>query len=208
MMPTPKVAATVDKMTVDTELGKTETLTLTVTGTDGFAGDVTIQPTVVDSAGNPLTGWTLTANPATLTLSQNGTMTSMVSVKIPTDAAELAPIVKLAVSSTAPAVEADSALTVKKQVTLTFDAGAGTAAPHQGLPQPNSRLMIRAGTKVIFHNGDTIPHRIHGDGGITHEPSDLAPGGDYAVTVNADADWYCHDHENSNADVRLVSIVQ
>lgn len=206
--PTPKVAATVDHATVSSELGKTETLTVTLTGTDGFAGDVTLAPTIVDSTGNPVTGFTLTANPTTVTLAQNGTGTATISVKIPTDAAELAPMVKVAATSTAAAVEADSTFTIAKQLTITIAAGTGSTAIHSALPAPNAPISILAGTKVIFHNADTINHEIHASGGINHEQGALVPGGDYSAVVSSDADWYCHDHEgNSNID-RIIRVVQ
>jgi hypothetical protein len=203
---TPKVSATVDKMAVSTELGKTETLGVTLTGSDGFAGDVTVTPTIVDAQGNPVTGYTL--SPVTTTLTQDGTATASIDVAIPTDAAVLDPTIKLAVTSSAAEVDLSSTFTIAKQVTINFDAGTGNGAPHTSLGMPNSRLNIRAGTKIIFHNGDTIAHRIHGDGGIQHEGGDLAPGADYTVTVSSNADWYCHDHESANADARIVNIVQ
>ena len=85
-------------------------------------------------------------------------------------------------------------------------AGTGAGSPHTSLPLPNSRLTIHSGAKVIFHNADTIAHRIHADGGIAHEATDLAPGGDYVTTPSGDADWYCHDHESS-AQARLVNVL-
>lgn len=85
-------------------------------------------------------------------------------------------------------------------------AGTGTASPHTNLPQPNSRLTIHQGTKIIFHNGDTIAHEIHADGGIPHEGGALNPNADYTVTPSGDADWYCHDHESSG-QARIVSVI-
>ena len=203
---TPKVSGTVDKTTVTTELGKTETLTYTISGTGGFAGDVAVTAAAVDSTGAAVTGYTLTPSAPSVTLTQDGTATVSVDVKIPTDAAVLDPTIKLSLSSSASPVDVTSTFTVAKQITLVIDAGAGTAAPHAGLPMPNSRLNIVSGTKLVFHNGDTIAHRIHGDGGIQHEPTDLAPGGDYTVTVTSQADWYCHDHENATNDARIVNV--
>lgn len=206
MTPTPKVAGTVDKTTVDTELATTTTLTYTITGSDGFSGAVNVTPSVVDAQGNPVTGWTLTANPTSVTLDTNGTQTVAVDVKIPSDNQALTPTVKLDLASSAPAVEVDSAFTIKNQVTITIDAGTGAGSPHTNLPLPNSRLQIHSGTKVIFHNADTINHRIHADGGINHEPTDLTPGNDYITTPSGDADWYCHDHEGGG-QARLVNVI-
>lgn len=204
--PTPHVSATVDKPTVDTELATTETLTYTITGTDGFAGDVTVTPSVVDEQGAPVTGWTLTPDPATVTLAENGTATVTLAVMIPSDNQALTPTVKLGLSSSADASEVTSAFTIKNQVTITIDAGTGTGSPHTNLPQPNSRLTIHQGTKLIFHNADGIAHRIHGDGGIPHEQGDLGTGTDYVVTPTSSADWYCHDHEGGG-QARIVQVV-
>lgn len=206
MTPTPKVAGTVDKTTVSTELQTTTTLNYTITGTDGFSGAVTVTPSVVDAQGSPVTGWTLTANPASVTLDTNGTANVALTVMIPSDNAALTPTVKLGLASTAAAVDVSSAFTIKNQVTIAIDAGTGTSSPHTTLPQPNSRLTIHSGTKVIFHNADTVNHRIHADGGIAHEPTDLTPGNDYVTTPSGDADWYCHDHEGST-EARLVNVI-
>lgn len=203
---TPRIAGTVDKTTVTSELGKTETLTYTITASGGFSGDVAVSAAALDSTGAAVTGYTLTPSAPSVTLTADGTATVSLDVKIPTDAGVLDPTIKLSLSSSAAPVDVTSAFTVAKQITILFDAGTGAAAPHTGLPQPNSRLNILSGTKIVFHNGDTIAHRIHGDGGIAHEQNDLAPGGDYTVTVTQSADWYCHDHENSTSDVRLVNV--
>jgi hypothetical protein len=73
---------------------------------------------------------------------------------------------------------------------------------------PNSRVTIHNGTKVIFHNADGTLHRIHADGGIAHEPDELATGSDYEATPTADASWYCHDHENPNlGDARVIQVI-
>ena len=206
MTPTPKVAATVDQPTVSTELQTATTLNYTIVGSNGFAGAVTVTPSVVDAQGAAVTGWTLTADKTSVTLDANGTAQVAVKVMIPSDDVALTPTVKLDLASSAPAVTVDSAFTIKNQVTIAIDAGTGTSAPHSNLPLPNSRLTIHSGTKVIFHNADTIPHRIHADGGIAHEANDLAPGADYVTTPSGDADWYCHDHESS-AQARLVNVL-
>jgi hypothetical protein len=181
-------------------------LTYTITGSGGFAGDVALSASIADSNGAAVTGYTLTPSAPSVTLTQDGTATVSLDVKIPTDASVLDPTVKLSLASSASPVDVTSAFTVAKQITIVFDSGTGAAAPHTGLPTPNSRLNILAGTQIIFHNGDTIAHRIHGDGGIQHEADDLQPGGDYKVTVNSSADWYCHDHESGTSDARIVNV--
>ena len=108
--------------------------------------------------------------------------------------------------STAAAASASSAFTVQKQLHIAMEAGTGTATPHvhPGLP---INLNVKTGTNVIFINNDSIPHLIHGDNGVQHEGSDMAPnGGTYQVTMTADGQWYCHDHGGDPA--HQISVVQ
>ena len=191
--PTPKVAGTVDKTNVMTELGKTENLTITITGSDGFAGPVSITPTMADA-----TGWTFTANPTSVDLAINGTATVQLEVKIPTNTAALAPTLDIAFGSTAAPAKVTSTFAVANQVTVNIGTGTGTGAPHAGLPSPNAPLRILRGAKVIFHNGDGIQHVIHADGGINHQNTGAGmPNTDYVTTPNDNATWYCHNHEGA-----------
>lgn len=204
---TPMVTATVDMPTVSTELGTTQILTYTLTSVNGFAGSVAVTPTVLDSTSTPVTDWTLTPAPASVTLAADGTATVALTVMIPTDNVALTPTLHLGLASTAAAVDVTSAFTVLNQVTIVIDAGTGTAAPHVGLPAANSQIKIHAGASIVFHNGDSIQHVIHGDGGIPHENTALGLAGtDYTVTPTDDGTWYCHDHESGN-DARLVNVL-
>ena len=195
---TPRITASVDKSTIATELGKTESLALTINSVDGFAGPVSITPLVMDGA-TALTGWTVTAEPASVDLAAGGSANVTLAVTVPTDAASLAPTLKLDLGSTAEPVSVESTLTVANQYTITIPAGTGTGAPHAGLPAPNATLRLRMGAKVIFHNSDTTTHRIHANGGIDHQANDLTPGTDYVATPTDSATWYCHSHENSGS---------
>jgi hypothetical protein len=200
---TPKITASVDKATVATELGKTESVVLTINSVNGFTGPVSLTPSVMDGT-TAVSGWTITAEPATIDLAADASATVTLSVKVPTDTASLAPTVKLDLASTAPAVSVESAFAVTNQVTITIPAGAGTGALHPGLPAANAPIRLLMGAKVVFHNGDTISHQIHANGGIPHEPNALAPGSDYTVTPSDNATWYCHTHEgNINRPILL-----
>jgi hypothetical protein len=206
---TPRIQGSVDKTAVSTELGKTETVTVTVTSMDGFAGSVNVTPSLLNGT-TPVTaaGWTVTANPTSVNLTAGGTATVQLSVKIPTDAAALTPTLKVDLAGGAATAAVDSAFTIAKILTLDIEAGTGTGAPHTKLPAPNAPIRIRTGTQLIFHNSDTIQHVIHGDGGIPHENTALGGAGtDYKVTVSNDATWYCHNHEGSGV-ARPVLIVQ
>jgi plastocyanin len=150
--------------------------------------------------GTAVTGWTITANPASVDLTAGGSATTQITVKIPTDSSALNPDLKIDLGGSAP-MSVDSTFNVANQVTVTIQPGTGTGV-HAGLPQT---LKIHAGTMIIFHNGDTIQHVIHAAGGIDHENTSLGmPGTDYKVTPTGDATWYCHDHEGTS-QTRIVN---
>ncbi len=192
-VPTPRVTATIDKSTIATELGKTETLALTITGADGFSGPVNITTSLVE--GTTQAGWTVTVDPPSVDLPLDGTATVMLEVKIPSDAVTLSPTLTLDLASTAAPASVTSTFAVANQYTISIPAGAGTGSLHPGLPGVNEPLRLRMGAKVVFHNADTVPHRIHANGGIDHQDDNLAPGGDYIATPTDSATWYCHSHE-------------
>jgi hypothetical protein len=141
-------------------------------------------------------------------LTAGATQMVSISVKIPTDATELAPSVKLDLASSLPTEHIASTFTVKKQLTITFDAGTGMTSPHSSLPAIGTPIKVQSGTLLIFHNGDTIQHIVHGDAGIPHEDqiNGGQPGGNYMVTITADGDFYCHDHEGS-AQARVFNVL-
>src|SRR5437773_2467584 len=108
----PALTASLDKTTVDTELGKTELVNVTLTSVMGFAGAVSITATIVDAQGAPVTGYTVLATPPSVDVPSGGTGTTQISVKIPTDATELAPTVKIEFASTVTTPAVTSAFTV------------------------------------------------------------------------------------------------
>jgi hypothetical protein len=195
---TPRITATVDKATMATELGKTETLTLTIQSVDGFTGPVSVTPGAV-------AGFTMTATPASVTLTDGGSATVSVEVKVATNAAELAPQLTIDLGGTA-TTSVTSALTVANQLTVDIPAGTG-AGLHSGLPARNAPIRIRSGASIVFHNSDNMQHVVHADGGIPHENTTAGgmPNTDYKVTVMQSATWYCHDHEGG-ADSRNVIV--
>jgi hypothetical protein len=202
-----KVAVTVDQPAVSSDLGKTIALTYTVSSVSGYAGTVTVTPTITNAADGTVTGWTLTPSQASVTLTDGSMSTVTMNVMIPTDAMELMPIIKLDVSDGTSTAEVSSNFTIAKKVTIDLPpVGAGT---HTDWPAKNAPLKIRAGTTVTFHNSDTIAHEIHSGGGIPHEGGALNPGSDYTTTnVTDDATWYCHIHGTDSALSRLVSVEQ
>lgn len=194
---TGRVAATVDQDTVTTELGQTVKLTYSLASMNGYAGTVTATPSVTDAGGAAVAGWTLTADHPSVTLAADGTAQIVLTVAIPTNDAELAPVVKLGLSDGTTNADIASTFTVMNQVTVMLDVAGSTNGLHTTWPAKNAPIHIKSGATVIFHNGDVVPHEIHSGGGIPHESGALAAGADYKIAnVTSDASWYCHIHEN------------
>lgn len=202
-----KVVVTVDQPTVNSDLGKTIALTYTVSSMSGYAGTVTVTPTITNAANGTVTGWTLTPSQSSVALTDGSMSTVTMNVMIPTDTMELMPIIKFDVSDGTSTAEVTSNFTLARAVTIDLaPVGAGT---HTDWPAKNVPLKIRAGTTITFHNSDTIQHEIHGNAGIKHEGGPLNPGADYTVqNVTDDGTWYCHIHGADSALSRLVSIEQ
>jgi hypothetical protein len=132
--------------------------------------------------------------------------TAMIEVQIPSDAAALAPTLKINLGGSAP-TDVSSTFAIDNRYTVEIPAGTGMGSPHTGLPPLNAPIRLRAGAMLVFHNADNTRHIIHGEGGIPHEDQTNGgpPGGNYMVVPSADATWYCHDHEPP-AQARAVII--
>ena len=199
--PTPTVTAALDKSTVATELGKTEIVTLTLTSGGSFAGDVTVTPSLVDSAGTALADGITVTGLATVPLTADGTVTEMYSIKIPTNAtgADLAATVKLDVSSSAGTKQLMATLNVAAVYNVTYAAGlAGNVVTH---PMRAQTISVKKGAKISLHNADTAVHITHGDGTFPHETTG-ATGGLSGNTYTVDTSKLngttgnigCHSH--------------
>lgn len=198
---TPKVAVTLDRVTVSTEQLASELITATVTGTGGFAGPVSLVATVVNAADNtPVVGASAIFNQPSVTLTANGSTVSAVTVKLPNNA-PAAVKVNVAATSSAAAVAVSSALTVANQVTLVIKKSGNGDCTYANIPN----VEIRIGTMMRFKAGDTIPNLvIHSSGttqGVPHQQQggdntpDLALGDVYSKMAGPTVgsfDWYCH----------------
>jgi len=190
--PVPKLDSTVDKTTIDTELGTTHEFSITLTGSGTFAGAVTVVPTIVDATLAPITDWTIVVDQPTVTLATNGTATVKGTLTIPTDAATLAGSVKFAIASSVGTAELVGTVTAPNQVTvLVMQNGAGQCE------YPTQRdVTMRAGSKLRIMNMGTDNIIIHGDDGIPHQNVNgggLATGAAYEVTLDGgNGSWYCH----------------
>jgi cysteine-rich repeat protein len=181
-----------DKTTLSSELGKTQTLSLTLTSANGFAGDVTIAPSAVDSAMAALPGVTVTG-PSALTLTAGGTSTATYTVKVASNATgtELSGMVKLDVTSTAGNQTIVSTLSIAPVFTVTYaNATAATVAMHpiqSGSVTKN--ITVRRGTRIRYTNADTVRHVTHGSGIFPHENTTTGgtPGATYELSTLAAA---------------------
>src|SRR5262249_60953887 len=117
---TPKVDVTLDKQTIPTELYTNNPVTVTVTGSGGFSGAVTLSGSVVDTAGTAIPGWTVDFSAPSVTLAQNGTQTAVATLKIPGTNTGLSGTLKItgASSATTGANTASATVTAMNQVTV------------------------------------------------------------------------------------------
>jgi hypothetical protein len=199
----PNVNVTMDRMTVATELGKSEVVTLNLSSTGSFTGDVTVAPALVDGAGAALTAGGLTVTgPASITLAANGTTTAMYTVKIPTNATatQMLANLKLDVSSSLGSKSFTSAFTIAPNLTLDYGQGLGANVPMH--PLTGKAFTVKRGAKLVFHNSDTAAHRTHGPGNL-HEPAGGGQaGGTYVMDTTTFPDTTtqpeqvgCHTHD-------------
>jgi hypothetical protein len=196
----PKLAASVDKATISTELLSTNQVTVTLQGSGGFAGSVALAGSVVDAAGTAIPGWTVSLDSATVAVAADGTATAVATVKVPSQSTALTGTVKIDVTPPGLAPSSVvSAVTVANQLSVPMAVGNGTTCGASASPA----LTISQGTKVVWKNADPAKRiTIHinaGVAGFTHEPDPgMAPAGtagDTYVQTAAGAGtvtWYCH----------------
>lgn len=196
----PRVTAAVDKTTVMTELKSTNMVTVTVTGVDGFSGAVNLTAKAVDATNAPITGWTVALDTQSVTLTENGTATAVVTLTIPSDSRTLSGSVVVDATSSAGTESVTSAVTAAKQVTL------DVTVTNNDCVYPGN-VSVVSGTVVRFNNKNTVNFVIHSDGGALGVPHQGPGGGQspddpvtepntaYARTTTASGafGWYCHD---------------
>jgi cysteine-rich repeat protein len=195
---TPRLDVTVDKPTIATELMTTHMITVTLTGSDGFAGPVNLTPSVVDANNMPITTWTVALDQISVDVPANGVATAVATVTIPSINNGLEGRVKFAAASSAGVgtFEAISAVTAMNQVSFSITTTGGNCQ------YPTGTTQVKAGTSVRLVNGGDVNVIFHSDGGAYNLPhQDVGGGGSnptqaYTNTVaNADGSafrWYCH----------------
>lgn len=168
----PRVAVTVDRQSIDTELGKSETLKATFTSEGGFAGDAAVATSFVDGAGLVVTG-VVPGGPATVALTAGQTVVVDYTLGVATDSTgtALTGTWKLDVTSSAATVNLVSAVSITPTFTATYmpDTGATPAKHPVGSGAEPSTVTVKRGAIIRYFNGDTIQHDTHGDGAFTHQ---------------------------------------
>jgi cysteine-rich repeat protein len=202
----PRVSGSVDKMTVTTELAKTETVTVTLRSLGGFAGDVALTATLVDTTDMPIANVTVTG-PQSVTLAANGMQTAAYDIKVPMNAtgAVLTGTLKVAGTSSAGDVSINSGVTINNIYTIDYPTGTGTATNTHVNIATTPNLVVKRGAILRFHNSDTIDHIIHANSPYPHEDQNVMASGDpgrnydiqtVGVAPGTAATIGCHSHPN------------
>lgn len=208
---TPALAMSIDKPTISTELHTTNTLTVTLTGSGGFAGTVNLQAAVLDSSNSPLTAWTISFDHTSVDVPPNGTATAVATLTVPSQNMGLTGTMSINAIASIGTQTVSSAVTVANQVTYTMHFSSANATfvyPTTYATTKATPDVISVGTKVRWYNDGTGTDNfvVHIDGedpagggvpsstyGFTHQgqsPGGLAdpttePGSAYEQTATA-----------------------
>jgi len=196
----PRLDVTVDKATLTTELASTNMLTVTLTGSDGFAGPVTLAASVLDPTNTPLTAWTVALDNTTVDVPENGTATAVATLTIPSENLGLMGTVKIDATSTAGTgnFSAVTMVTAANQLTIPvkLDANGQCVYPAAGT------MKMTVSSTIRFLNQDAtsrITIHVQGDpnepNNFDHQPDPgSAPGTAFeqTPTTTGNVEWYCH----------------
>jgi hypothetical protein len=187
---------------VTSDLNVDNTVTVTVTGSMGFTGDVTLAATAADAGSVAITDWSATLATTTVTLTADGTQTAMLTLKAMGDTAALAGNLTVTATSTADPATAAVAVTFNPVLHVVFaDNGAGTVVypPHA----INNPYLLKIGRQMAVYNGSStkilVVHTNNVITGLSHEGSSpgTAPGAAYLNTLTGAAgdedNFYCHN---------------
>lgn len=199
-----RVSGTFDKATIATELAKTETLILSITSENGFAGDVTLGARLVDGTDTPATDVTVTG-PTNITLAAGATEMATFEIKVPMSSlgAKFDGALKVDLMSAGATTTVSSAVTIEAVYTVDYLAGtSATANKHTNAGNlPN--LAVKRGAVLRFKNSDLIDHVIHGDGAFENYHENTVSGGaagrtyeipTIAIPPGSSGALGCHNH--------------
>jgi hypothetical protein len=177
-IPQPRVAGAFDQASLTTELARTETLTLSITSENGFAGDVALAARLVDSADTPLTEVMVTG-PASVTLAAGATETAMFELKVPMNAigTNFVGALKVDMSGAAAPTTVSADVTIEAVYTVEYLAGT-SVTPNKHTNAGNvPGLAVKRGAILRFVNSDLIDHVIYGGGAFTNYHENTVSGG-------------------------------
>ena len=200
-----RVDVTVDKTTVSTELKTANPITVTVTASGGFAGDVALAGTVVDDAGTAIPGWTVAFDKASVTVAKDGTATALATVNVPSESA-LAGTLKVTATSSAKlgTTAATSAFTLANQITFNvkvdnatgkcvYTADSGTVAAPIKVSKTTKVRFFNTGTaNLVIHSGGPISHQGNAPNGTADPTTEPNTAYEQLATTTGAATWYCH----------------
>jgi hypothetical protein len=194
---TPQLALAVDKPALATELLSTNIVTVTLTASGGFAGDVALAANVVDGSNVAVPGWTVVLDKASVTLAPDGTANVVATLTIPSENTGLAGTIKIDGTASVGTKHVETTVTVMNQITFSITStGTDCVYPADAVGTVN----VSNGTKLSFYNASVanniVIHIGGGINGLNHEQGMTGPGMAYEQTV-ADTvgttDWYCHN---------------
>ncbi|MGE0871790.1 MAG: hypothetical protein AB7P03_24755, partial [Kofleriaceae bacterium] len=164
-------------------------------GSMGFSGDGSLAATVVDALGAPSSGWSTAMQNVTLT--ENGSQTTNLVIKVPGNAETIDGKVKITATSSAEPVEAMIDVTSNPVLTVAFgqDADGNCAYP---LAPANNPIRIKAGRMIRVLNTTNQKMQIHVSGidGWDHQNNSMGPGQAYSGVPDSPGDqsqFYCHN---------------
>ncbi len=208
-LPVPRLDSTIDKTTVDTELGTTHTFKVNLAASGDFSGAVTVAPTAVDASNVPVPGWTVSVDMATVTLATNGTAVVTGTLVVPTENNGLVGTVKFDVSSSLGSEALSAAVTVTNQLTLVVTQNGNGQCVYPNAPTG----AVKVGTKVRFLNMGVDNIMIHTNevAGINHQDTGGAglttnTAYERTTTGTGTVQWYCHSP--GPTDNQPINVIQ
>lgn len=193
----PSFSVSVDKPTISTELKTSHMITVSLAAAGGFSGPVSLAGSVVNAAGDPIPGWTVAFDNASVNVPADGTGTAIATLTVPSTNKGLSATVKIDATGTGVAAkQATSAVTALNQITFPMTLTGGQCDyPAAGT------VNVTIGTKIRWLNTATSNVTIHVGGGtangVNHQADPgTAPNAAYEQTVSGTPagtiSWYCH----------------
>lgn len=181
-----------------TELMTVNPVLVTVRGSNGFSGNVTLAVAALDPGGNAIPTWDVALTDTSIDLPLDGTAQTTATLVIPPKRVRLDGTIRvtMTVAGADGTHLASSAITVRDQVSWATRVPAGTTSclyPANGGTTANP-VVIALDTKVRLVNNGTVPFQFHASGIMTHPAADTPAGGAFeqVPTGVGTMSWYCH----------------